>query len=427
MYVRHLEIESLRCFASAAMDLQYPDKDKKSDLRAPNVNLLLGNNGSGKTSVLRAIALASLAPLVSRSSGYVPYYMVRRGKSAARIVATLVLHGQDVGKSGKASIAKPHKFELSITRDRDVEYIEPQKSRPAFSAAMFDDSSAAFLVVGYGASRRVDESASLNTSDSRKRRALRYQRIAGLFEPNVTLTSLGAWLPKLKSQNRGRHTQVVRLLNDLLPDGAEFHGELNSTVEGEYLFRVRGIDVPFSALSDGYRAYIGWTADLLYHVCMGAPSGLKLVENRGIVLVDELDLNLHPEWQRVVAGSVSRVFPNLQFVFSTHSPIVAGSLQRENVFVMEEGQDGVSTIVQFDDTLYGRDAQQILLSPYFGLQSTRAPGAVDEIRELSLQLKPGRPDIALAMMRKLTGENGGTANGGKGIAKASKARGRKRP
>ena len=76
----------------------------------------------------------------------------------------------------------------------------------------------------------------------------------------------------------------------------------------------------------GYRAYIGWIADLLYHICMGAPSGRKLIDNRGIVLVDEIDLHLHPRWQVSLIPKLKQVFPKLQFVATTHSPMVLPGL-----------------------------------------------------------------------------------------------------
>ena len=185
--------------------------------------------------------------------------------------------------------------------------------------------------------------------------------------------------------------------------GASFSGrqELVGGSFLDYLYEVNGVEVPFGALSDGFRAYIGWITDLLYHVSAGGLSSTKLVDSRGIVLVDEIDLNLHPEWQRTVCSTISKVLPNLQFVFSTHSPIVAGSLEKENIFVMETEPSGASKVSQYQEGIYGLDADQVLLSPYFNLESTRAPGFVDELQELSLQAGPGKPEIALAIMQKL--------------------------
>jgi predicted ATP-binding protein involved in virulence len=371
------------------------------------VNLLLGNNGTGKSTILRGLALAALAPLMSKSAGYVPYYMVRRGAKRAEIDAALLLHEQDLHKkvTGSSHATRSVSLGVRIQRERDNEYVEELHRAGSLINRMSDDKSPAFLIVGYGATRRVEEAANFSSNEQRKRRILRYQRVAGLFESHIALTPLAAWLPRMAVANKGRYVQVTKLIDKLLPEGSEFTGAQERGGDGEYLFRLNGVDVPFGALSDGYRAYIGWIADLLYHVCMGAPSGAKLVDNRGVVLVDEIDLHLHPEWQRSVISTISGALPNLQFVFSTHSPIVAGSVQKENVFVMESDKSGASTIAQLNESIYGLDAQQVLLSSYFGLDTTRAPGAVDELQELSKQLTPGRSDVALSMMRKLAGNS----------------------
>ena len=414
MYIRSLRINGLRCFKSVELHLRYPGEETNSSLHAPNVNLLLGDNGAGKSTILLAAALAALEPIMSRSAGYVPHRMIRQGSKLASVDAAVELHAQDRSSA--------RRFSVSIRRRGDAEFIEPNARSQRF-VEMFDDRSPAFLIVGYGATRRVEDAGTFSANEQLKRRLLRYQRVAGLFESHIALTPLHVWLPQLEKGNRGRHKQVVNLIDSLLPEDTAFDGRQEAGHNREYVFRSRGVEVPFSALSDGYRAYIGWVADLLYHVCMGCPSGAKLVENRGIVLVDEIDLHLHPAWQRIVISKLSQTLPNLQFVFSTHSPIVAGSVQKENVFVMELDRSGASQVRQFDERLYGLDAQQVLLSSYFGLSTTRAPGFIDEVQKLSRDLGPGRSDIALRIMHRFSGQdNGETAHPGARVAGVARKR-----
>ena len=185
----------------------------------------------------------------------------------------------------------------------------------------FDSEADGFFIVGYSSARRVEDIQSIDLSLRRKGRHVRYLRIAGLFEEHVALTPLGAWLPGLKKGNPGRFEQIKHLMDDLLPKGTRFTG---NEAHNEYLFEHNGLEVPFTALSDGYRSYIGWIADLLYHVLSGVPSGTKLRDLQGVVLVDEIDLHLHPSWQRVVVPQLASALPHLQFVFTTHSPIIAG-------------------------------------------------------------------------------------------------------
>ena len=268
--------------------------------------------------------------------------------------------------------------------------------------AMFDERTPAFLVVGYGASRRVETDATADPMRS-KQRQLRYQRVAGLFEEHVNLVPLSAWLPRFSTQNPGRHKQVVNLINRLM-----FEGELlpKPDDEGRYLFRFRGSDVPFAALSDGYRSYVGWIADLLYHVCMGAPSGEKLVDNRGICLIDEIDLHLHPLWQRLVLSRLAEALPRMQFVITSHSPLLVGTLPSRNVLALQTvtRRNGVghTAVGPLDEELHGRSVDQILTSSVFGLETARDPKFAKRMAAVSAKARKGHAGSAAQLLRMMT-------------------------
>lgn len=401
MYIRELSVSNLRSFREAQVAFCHPGQDDGPPLG--NVTLLLGDNGAGKTTILRAVALATLSPVIE-GSGFVPYNLVRRSREpgslarSAEVRAEVVLHAQDTG-AGRRSAPVEARVEASIARRGDVERVSSPERPESLWEGMFREQSPAFLVLGYGASRRVETASSFDSGVRARSRLLRYQRVAGLFEEHVTLTPLGAWLPEFRQTNPGRHTQVIHLINRLLPEGTRI---LDREERGEYVFEHQGTPVPFGAMSDGYRAYLGWIADLLYHVCMGAPSGQKLVDNRGIVLVDEIDLHLHPEWQRLVVPQLAGALPNLQFVLTSHSPIVAGTLHAANLRLVEPDDDGASVVRRLEERVHGLNADQILLSSYFGLTSTRAPEAVNELRELSRQAGSGDRDAVRQFLRRLS-------------------------
>jgi predicted ATPase len=413
VYVRSLRIQNLRCFREAELTLQYPGCEQKSPPALPNVNLLLGDNGSGKTTVFKAIALAVLAP-VMEGSGYVPYQLVRREPGgylggylveSAEIQADLVLHAQDkvpnpmlpgaeLERSAAELVAR-----VEISKVEDFEkLISTGNSDSSIWRGMYADKSPAFLLLGYGSTRWVISTGGYEPVPAqRKRRRLRYQRVAGLFEEQIDLTPLTAWLPR---EERSRFREVVELVNALLPQETRFLGVLE---KDEYQFEHRGIRVPFGALSDGYRAYLGWVTDLLYNMARVWPPTDTLRDLRGVVLVDEIDLHLHPEWQRLVVPTISKALPNLQFVLSTHSPIVAGTLSAKNIFVLEMDDSGASTIRQLEESIHGLNADQVLVSPYFNLMTSRAPDAVDGLRRLSRKAMEGDRDAALSFLEQLAG------------------------
>ena len=415
MYVRSLFIQNLRSFESVELSLCHPgDGTPPVTAGVPhldNVTLLLGSNGSGKTSVLRAVALSTLAPVLAMGSGYVPYALVRRVKGRqqedASVKAHVVLHEQDGLGEGKeeelqATLAASPK---SYT-DRFVIAQQP----PKWHVRLYDEESPAFLVLGYGATRRV-ETGPGSVEGRAKERILRYRRVAGLFEEHMTLMPLAAWLPQVARKDKKRHQEIVALMNELLPDDTEMLGRLEEREEPEVLFQRGGSVLPFPALSDGYRAFISWVGDVLYHLHTICPKRQRLVDMRGVVLVDEVDLHLHPEWQRHLVPSVSRALPNLQFVLTSHSPLVVGTLSSQNVLLLEEREQSggvkATEVVRPGEELYGLSADQILTSQSFGLESSRDERFFDRLKDVAEKAREGGAEDALRFMRMVAG--GGAA------------------
>ena len=106
---------------------------------------------------------------------------------------------------------------------------------------------------------------------------------------------------------------------------------------GGDLFRHGRVEVPYRALSDGYNTFIRHgPGDLLFQIESVTGGDLPYTEVGGIVLVDEVDLLLHPVWQRQVVSDIARALPNLQFVFTSHCLIVAGTLHGENIMIARD-------------------------------------------------------------------------------------------
>ena len=245
----------------------------------------------------------------------------------------------------------------------------------------------------------------MDPSLRRRSRHLRYDRVAGLFEEQTTLTPLVSWLPGLRSLNPARYEEVATLLGRLLPEGTCFRGRKGRE---DYLFRHRGLDVQFDALSDGFRAYIGWIGDLLYHICQCCPYGEKLDDHRGVVMIDEVDLHLHPEWQLVVLPTISQALPKLQFLCTTHSPIVAGTVESANLHLVLPDGDRASVLAWPEAEVHGLTADQILQSSHFGLVSTRAPDFYEELKKVSRAVSCGEPGAAARFM-EMTSLGAGSA------------------
>lgn len=116
---------------------------------------------------------------------------------------------------------------------------------------------------------------------------------------------------------------------------------------------------PMKHLSDGYKNTLSMIADIAYRMAVLNPWLLDnvLAETPGVVLIDEIDLHLHPLWQQRIIGDLRSIFPKVQFIVSTHAPIVISSVKKENLLVLQDMQPDGPMI-----ETYGKDANAILLS-----------------------------------------------------------------
>lgn len=410
MYINQIKIERFRTFREAAVDFVHPDQDFKRlgfpKPRLANVNLLLGDNGTGKTSLLKTIAIACLGPAV-RAAGVPIYRLIRREPedpgpepgAAAVIRAEFTPHEQEYRSMGNLGPG-PIESETTIERIGDLELPRWSHGDEKRWHPIFSTSSDAFFFVGYGATRRAESIDRVDPGARAANSFSRAQRIRSLFEEAYSLVPLPSWLPGLQQGNPGRFVQVQHLIDRLLDGtGYSFTGEQEGA---EYLFERKRLRVPFPALSDGYRAYLGWISDLLYHVTSTCPPGNKLVDNHGIVMVDEIDLHLHPRWQMTVLPTLARALPCVQFIVTSHSPLVVGSLEWTNILLMAPDARQAFRIKRLAEAVHGLDADQVLLTEFFGLASTRQPGKKRRLKELSVAASAGDTDAALRLAEEMS-------------------------
>ena len=404
MYIDSITMREFRTFRRMSMNFVHPDARTpvgSEDLKFRNMNLVIGGNGCGKTTLLKGMALAALGPAVA-DSGLFPYHLIRReagtrAETGARIEATFTSNVQDGVPEG----VSPVESHIHVDYRGDLERFRWDHRDEKPWHPIFSKDSEAFFFVGYGANRRVEKVERVDEAGRRTSSFTRTQRIMSLFEEAYSLRPLGHWLPQYQERNPGRFSQVRTLINDLLGPGRyRFTGEIK---DGEYIFKYKNLWVPFPALSDGYRAFIGWIGDLLYHVCMTCPRGRKLRDNQGIVMIDEVDLHIHPRWQMELLPRLSRQLPRIQFIVTSHSPLLVGSLERQNIIIARQRWNGNSDLKRAEVDVSRLDADQILLTALFGLDSTRSGSQQRRIRRLLESARGGDVDATERLMAELSG------------------------
>lgn len=161
---------------------------------------------------------------------------------------------------------------------------------------------------------------------------------------------------------------------------------------------------PVRMLSDGEKGLISLVADIAYRMALLNPNLLdNVLETPGVVLIDEIDLHLHPSWQKLVMGSLMSIFPNIQFVVTTHSPSILLNVPRENIWILNKNK-----IYQPQDMTYGRTVEEILL----GVMNTNVrPNEVIVLQhEFDKAIDSEDYDLAKDILEKMKNVMGENAN-----------------
>lgn len=146
-------------------------------------------------------------------------------------------------------------------------------------------------------------------------------------------------------------------------------------------------EIRMEQMSDGYKIVIAMVADIAARMAEANPWMENPLESKGIVLIDEIDLHLHPKWQRIILSQLKDTFKNVQFIVSTHSPIivVGASDFAQTILLGDEDCSNASVV--------NENIGQVLLGNFFNLPSIYSPKWDDDIAERdSLLAKNNRTD-----------------------------------
>jgi len=353
---------------------------------------------------LQAIALAALGPaareaqlpvrrLVRYSTQGEPTIKEPR-RNEAYLLASLHMHEQD--RTPNDRLESMQQFE----RRGELESMEFAGIADDTWAPVYKSDNTAFFCVAYGSTRRVESAESPELGLHRGDRFERGLRVLSVFQDGFPLYRLANWLPRLKKNHPTRYEEVSTLLEKIIgPGHFQFTGVMK---DREYYFKRGEATVPFPGLSDGYRGFIGWVGDLLYHLSYGTRAGERLVDVPGIVMVDEIDLLLHPKWQMRVIATVAKALPRMQFIFTSHSPLVASSLEWMNInFLKVNANTNKTDTRRLRQSIHGLDADQVLISRFFGLSTTRAPSKARKLDRLTLKARGGDEAAAKQIIAEL--------------------------
>ena len=155
-------------------------------------------------------------------------------------------------------------------------------------------------------------------------------------------------------------------------------------------------ELVLNQLSDGEKNLLVMVADIARRLAIANPDPIKnALEGEGIILIDEIELHLHPQWQRDIIPRLTSTFPNCQFIVTTHSPQVLSNVKRENVFIVEDFQ-----VYPADAYTFGRDSNSIL-SELMGV-SERPVEIQNKLRDCLYKIDDGQIEEAKILLHELS-------------------------
>ena len=323
-----------------------------------SLTLLAGVNGVGKTSVLQAL-VAVVAYVWHHISPDYPIFefqenVIRAGSTRTEIALELELPGNPTR-------------ELKMTVDGTVPCFEGGWLKVGQAFRGFEQSLP--LVVYYEQTRVAHTNGSwrnVSVSASRNRKTSLYTTVSSPPE-------FKAWFFE-KEADEGFEVRerrnldyadpelvaVRRLLNQLDGFTAVRSRKLPDSSERTLFLEKDGADIPFDSLSGGEQAFFLLAADLARRLMLAAPSpGTTLTDAPGIVCIDEIELHLHPAWQKKILKTLMHTFPACQFIVTTHSPQVIGGVEARHVCLLESADNGARTVSRPIATR-GRDSNYVL-------------------------------------------------------------------
>lgn len=357
-----------------------------------NVTVFVGNNGSGKTSILRSLA-TSLSWLVSRivsekgNGSPIPELAIKNGGNSAAI--SIIVDSMNVFE-----IDPSLRFSWTVAKSRkgrknqfESNYTQATKLAHGFRTLFTNDETTSLPLIAFysveravtdinlkvsgkntfsqidGYDKSLSQSADFNhffewfreREDTENESVMSEDALEHIKEVLGEHNSEWKRLRDLSASNRDPQLTAVRsAIYTFIPEFSNLR--VNRKPRLHMLVEKTGEKLDVTQLSQGEKSLMALVGDIARRLAIMNPSLENPLEGDGIILIDEVDMHLHPQWQRSLIDKLASTFPNCQFVLTTHSPLVISN--NKSVLTYLIGDDDEITQLP---SLYGEDANSVLL------------------------------------------------------------------
>ena len=398
MQIRHIKLCNFRCFEQIDLTLD------------TSFTLLLGDNGSGKTALIEALRIAAGAFLLGTD--------VRRVPNIQRTDIRESITPDNLG-----SVVEPPEVQVfepvvidavGIVNSKPVQWTRTQRGKSSQLRGIVEGlvrerkegGKPVLPLLAYYPAKRVAK----QRIDSIERTVppARWERgYEGAFDAELNQATQLRWLRSttFSELQQGMTSPLLVSALDVVANCLEGYFRVQYSVQLEELVAIDEFGRQHRArlLSEGYWTMLMMILDMAFRCATLNPhlGEEVLKQTPGIVLIDELDLHLHPRWQNHVIDDLRASFPRVQFIASTHSPLIGASLPSSCLYHLETNEEGWCQARQYQENTLGLSANQMLTGSYFDLISDRPLAAEHEIDRLSQRVSEGDTDAALELLRKL--------------------------
>lgn len=369
MYLEHLSLKNYRLFDSISIDFHN------------RLTVLVGDNSAGKTTILEgaSVALGTMFIKLDNISGNSIKKADARLKSYSLGTTDDVQPQYPVRISAEGIISdKPVKWSRSLNAPEGSTTFGDAKGLLVIAEEMQQrlrqgDVSLKLPLIAYYGTGRLWDNHREKKFDIFKT-STRTNGYIDCLDGTSNLKLMMAWFQKMTIQKYQRHERsmppdpafevVIQALRDCF---ASLTGYQN--VDVSYNLNTNELDIYYSEkentqmkialsqLSAGYKGTISLIADMAYRTAILNPQllGNSLRETEGVVLIDEIDLHLHPSLQKHILTDLLRIFPRIQFIVSSHAPTIINSVHSENLVILKDLTPGLAL-----SQVYGKDVKSVL-------------------------------------------------------------------
>ncbi|AFY54522.1 putative ATP-binding protein involved in virulence [Rivularia sp. PCC 7116] len=397
MKIKRIEMQSFRGIGDMALEFQEDE---------PNV--IIGINGVGKSSILECIAI-----LLSRYTKPVQFPTtsgrlfqeedISTGSEETRNEITVETDEGEVTwclSKQRKKRSKTVGSDLSELRKLIDETHEQLKNDSEFNLP---------VIVHYGVNRAVLEIPLRGRKKNSNERASAYEQ--SLDSVQINFNSFFQWFRKLEDLENEQRLDDSNFVNHQLEAVRQ---AIYSLITGLSNLRIRRSplrmtvkkqdrELNVNQLSDGEKCLLAMVGDLARRLAIANPGLEDPLLGDGIVLIDEIELHLHPRWQRDIIPALKKTFPNCQFIVTTHSPQVISHVRAEGVFILERDEEQ-GLIIMSPEGSYGRDSNSILEDL---MEVPERPQKIkDSLQELFRFIDDGNLEGAKELREELASEIG---------------------